>query len=76
MANRILRNWAHLPEDMKENVYFETWMGRLPFPDSEAEKLPSGKDPDEVKRLYVSLLRMLVSHGVMADLLSSLRRDT
>ncbi|PVH77082.1 HET-domain-containing protein [Cadophora sp. DSE1049] len=53
MANRRFGNWAPLPADMKENVYFETWMGRLPLPDSEVETQPPGADLDEAKRLYV-----------------------
>ncbi|KAH7383577.1 heterokaryon incompatibility protein-domain-containing protein [Cadophora sp. MPI-SDFR-AT-0126] len=53
MANRQFGNWAQLPADMKQNVYFETWMGRLPLPDSEVETLPPDADLDEAKRLYV-----------------------
>ncbi|KAK0128803.1 hypothetical protein ONS95_000753 [Cadophora gregata] len=53
MANRQFGQWAPLPGDMKENVYFETWMGRLPLPNSEVDALPPGADLDEAKRLYV-----------------------
>ncbi|XMA11456.1 hypothetical protein WAI453_004247 [Rhynchosporium graminicola] len=52
MANRWYTQWAPLPEDMVENVHFETWMGRRPLPESVMETDSSNADTEEVKRLY------------------------
>lgn len=74
MADRWFEKWAPLPGDMLENVYFETWMGRLPLPGSVVEGCAPDEDMEEVKRLYVKPFTMLALLGVMAGRSSLLRR--
>ncbi|KAG4430170.1 hypothetical protein IFR05_014346 [Cadophora sp. M221] len=53
MADRLFEDWAPLPGDMVENVYFETWMGRLALPGAVVEGCAPDEDMEEVKRVYV-----------------------
>ncbi|KAH6719359.1 hypothetical protein BKA61DRAFT_571380 [Leptodontidium sp. MPI-SDFR-AT-0119] len=51
VADRWFEKWAPLPGDMLENVYFETWMGRLPLPGSVVEGCAPDEDMEEVKEV-------------------------